>query len=106
MYLPVTFLLLASDMGSENTRGCTQYTRNGFDFDFFGWYCKNDEFFHHIVQVTGDETWVSFVNVEAKEQSAVKTVDAHAFSKQAEKFKETSAYRDTGFSNFIHRPGF
>jgi hypothetical protein len=29
----------------------------------------NDEFLNHIVQVTGDETWVSFVNVESKEQS-------------------------------------
>jgi hypothetical protein len=28
-----------------------------------------DEFLSHIVQVTGDETWVSFVNVEIKEQS-------------------------------------
>jgi hypothetical protein len=27
-----------------------------------------NEFLNHIVQVTGDETWVSFVNVEAKEQ--------------------------------------
>jgi hypothetical protein len=28
-----------------------------------------DEFLNHIVRVTGDETWVSFVNVETKEQS-------------------------------------
>jgi hypothetical protein len=27
------------------------------------------EFLNHIVRVTGDETWVSFVNVETKEQS-------------------------------------
>jgi hypothetical protein len=27
-----------------------------------------DEFLNHIVQVTGDETWVSFVNVKTKEQ--------------------------------------
>jgi hypothetical protein len=26
-----------------------------------------DKFLNHIVQVTGDETWVSFVNVETKE---------------------------------------
>jgi hypothetical protein len=26
-----------------------------------------DEFLSHIVRVTGDETWVSFVNVETKE---------------------------------------
>jgi hypothetical protein len=28
-----------------------------------------DEFLNHIVRVTGDETWVSFVNVEIKGQS-------------------------------------
>jgi hypothetical protein len=28
-----------------------------------------DEFLNHIVRVTGDETWVSFVNAETKEQS-------------------------------------
>jgi hypothetical protein len=28
-----------------------------------------NEFPSHIVQVTGDETWVSFVNVETKKQS-------------------------------------
>jgi hypothetical protein len=29
-----------------------------------------DEFINHIVRVTGDEAWVSFVNVETKEQAA------------------------------------
>jgi hypothetical protein len=33
----------------------------------------------------GDETWVLFVNVQTKEQSAVKAVEVHTFSKQAEK---------------------
>jgi hypothetical protein len=28
-----------------------------------------DELLNHIVTVTGDETWVSFVNVETKGQS-------------------------------------
>jgi hypothetical protein len=28
-----------------------------------------NEFLNHIVRVTGDETWVSFVNVKTKEQS-------------------------------------
>jgi hypothetical protein len=27
-----------------------------------------DEFLNHILRVTGDETWVSFVNVKTKEQ--------------------------------------
>jgi hypothetical protein len=43
-----------------------------------------DEFLNHVVRVTDDETWVSFVNVETKEHSAVKAVDAHMFIKQAE----------------------
>jgi hypothetical protein len=28
-----------------------------------------DEFLYHIVRATSDETWVSFVNAETKEQS-------------------------------------
>jgi hypothetical protein len=28
-----------------------------------------DEFLSHIIRVTGAETWVSFMNVETKEQS-------------------------------------
>jgi hypothetical protein len=41
-----------------------------------------DEFLKHIVWVTGDETWVSFVNVETKEQSKQWL---HTFTKEAEK---------------------
>jgi hypothetical protein len=44
-------------------------------------YCN--EFLHHIVQVIGDETSVSFVNAEIKGQS--KAVNAHTFTKQAKK---------------------
>jgi hypothetical protein len=33
------------------------------------YYKDGDEFLSHIVRVTDDETWVSFVNVETKEQS-------------------------------------
>jgi hypothetical protein len=37
-------------------------------------------------RVPGDGTWVSFVNGETKEQSAVKAVDAeHTYTKQADK---------------------
>jgi hypothetical protein len=40
------------------------------DLTFLKQYHKDgDEFISHIIQVTVDETWVSFVNVEAKEQS-------------------------------------
>jgi hypothetical protein len=54
-------------MGSENSHGCAQNAENGFGFDFLERYHKNgDEFLNHAV--TGDETWVSFVNVETEEQ--------------------------------------
>jgi hypothetical protein len=42
-----------------------------------------DAFFSHIVRETSDETWVSFVNVETKEQS--KQECTHVFTKQARK---------------------
>jgi hypothetical protein len=47
-------------MGSENAHGCAENVENGFGFDFLEL---------KPVRVTGDETWVSFVNVENKEQS-------------------------------------
>jgi hypothetical protein len=57
-------------IGSENAHGCTQNAGNDFSSDFLERYHKDgDEFLSHIVQVTGDETWVSSVNVETKEQS-------------------------------------
>jgi hypothetical protein len=40
------------------------------DLTFIELYHKyGDEFLNHIIRVTGDETLVSFVNVETKEQS-------------------------------------
>jgi hypothetical protein len=57
-------------MDSENVHGCAQNAENGFGFHFLEQYHKDgDEFINHIVRVTGDETWVSFVNVQTKEQS-------------------------------------
>jgi hypothetical protein len=39
-------------------------------FTFLEWYHKDgDTFLNHILRVTRDETWVSFVDVETKEQS-------------------------------------
>jgi hypothetical protein len=41
-----------------------------FGFDFLELYRKDGyEFLNHIARVAGDETWVSFVNVETKGQS-------------------------------------
>jgi hypothetical protein len=57
-------------MGSENAHGCTQNAKNGFGFDFLERYHKDGhKFLSHILGVTGDETWLSFVNAETKEQS-------------------------------------
>jgi hypothetical protein len=57
-------------MGSENAHECVQIAENGSSFDFLEQYHKDgNEFLSHIVWVTGDETWVSFVNVQTKQQS-------------------------------------
>jgi hypothetical protein len=56
-------------MGSKNAYRCPQNTENGLGFDFFleQIHTDGDEFLSYIV--TGDETWVQFVNLETKEQS-------------------------------------
>jgi hypothetical protein len=46
-----------------------------------------DQFLNHIVRVRGDETWVSFVNAETKEQSK-QWMHTHSPNKQ-KKFKQT-----------------
>jgi hypothetical protein len=58
-------------MVSANSHGCSQNVENIFGFDFFleRYYKDGDEFLNHIVRVAGDETWLSFVNVETTEQS-------------------------------------
>jgi hypothetical protein len=51
---------------------------------FLEWYHRDgDEILNHIVPVIDDETWVSFMNVGS--QRAVRAVDAHTFTRQAEK---------------------
>jgi hypothetical protein len=47
----------------------------------------DDESFNHIVRVTRDETWVSLVNAEVKEQSK-KRMHTHSPDK-SKKFKQT-----------------
>jgi hypothetical protein len=55
---------------------------NNFGFDFLKWYHKDgDEFLNHIVWVTDDETRVSFMNVEAKNQSK-HSMPTHSPNKQ------------------------
>jgi hypothetical protein len=73
-------------MGSKNACGCTQNAENGFGFDFLEQCHKDDDkFLSYTVLVTGDKTWVSCVNAGTKEQSAVKAVNAHTFTKEVAK---------------------
>jgi hypothetical protein len=54
---------------SKKSHECAQKAQNSFDFDFLERYHKDgDEILHHTRGLTGDETWVSFVNAETKEQ--------------------------------------
>jgi hypothetical protein len=71
-------------MGSKNGHGC----RNGFGFDFLEEYHKDgDEFLSNIV--TGDKTWVPFLNFETKKQSK-QWIHTHSL-KKPKWFKQTPA---------------
>jgi hypothetical protein len=59
--------------------------------------------FCHIVRVTGDETWVSFVNVKTKEQSK-QWVHAHSPNKP-KKFKKRLFVRKLIAAVFWDRKG-
>jgi hypothetical protein len=75
-------------MGSENSHGCAQNAGNGLGFDFSEPYHKDgDRFLNRIVLVPGDETWLSFMNVETKEQLK-QWMHTHS-SENPEKFKQT-----------------
>jgi hypothetical protein len=77
-------------MGSENAHGCAQHAENGFGFDFLDRYHKiGDEILIHIVRVTDDETWVSFVNAETKESQSSGCTHIHQTSRKS--LKQTSA---------------
>jgi hypothetical protein len=58
-------------IGPENAHGWAPNSENGLGFDFFveRYHKYGDEFHNYIVRVTGDETWLLFVNVETKKQS-------------------------------------
>jgi hypothetical protein len=56
-------------MCSENAHGEHKTQRMASALTFLELYHKDvDEFLNDIVQITSDETWVSFVNAETKEQ--------------------------------------
>jgi hypothetical protein len=91
-------------MGSENGHRCALNAENGFDFDFLQRYHKDgDEFLNCIVGVTGDDTWVSFVNVETKEQSK-QWMYTHPPNK-LKKFKQTLSARKLMATVFWDRKG-
>jgi hypothetical protein len=69
--------------------GMHKTQRMALALTFIDQYHKDgSEFVSHIVQVTGDETWASFVNVETKEQSK-HWMHTHSPNKPR-KFKQTS----------------
>jgi hypothetical protein len=55
--------------------------------------------FCHIIRVTGDETWASFVNFETKEQSE-QWRHTHSPNKPKH-FKQTSAYQKVDGKCFL-----
>jgi hypothetical protein len=99
-------------MGSKDAHGCSHNAENSFGFDIVLQYHKyGKEFLSHIVWVTGDETWVSFVNAETKEPSK-QGMHTHSTNK-LKKFKQTlsacqKAYgncflgHETGADGWIH----
>jgi hypothetical protein len=57
-----------------------------------------DEFLSHIVRVTIDETWVSFMNIEIKEQSK-HCGCTHIHQTSRKKYKQTLCACQKGYSN-------
>jgi hypothetical protein len=75
-------------VGSENIHRNVKELKECFEFYFLELYHKDwVEFRNDTVRVRGDENWISFVNVESKEQSK-QWVYAHTPNKQ-EKFTQT-----------------
>jgi hypothetical protein len=68
--------------------GTYKNAENDFDFPFLERYhADGDEFLSHIVRITGDEIWVSFVNAYTKEHSQ-QWIYTHS-SQTPRKFKQT-----------------
>jgi hypothetical protein len=86
-------------MGSENVHGCTQNVENGFTLTFLEQcYKDSDEFLNHIIQVTGDETWVSLVNDETCGMSNVR--DTHALQQMFSVAINTDTRREARWVSF------
>jgi hypothetical protein len=70
--------------------GAHKTQRMASTFTFLKRYPKDgDEFLNHILQVSSDETWILFVNVESKKQSKRGCTHIHETSR--EKPEQTSA---------------
>jgi hypothetical protein len=85
-------------VGSENAHMYIQNAENGFDFLEL---CHKDsyEFLNHITQVIDDETWVSYVNAETKEQS--KNLMHTYLPNKLNKFKKKSACQKADGNCFL-----
>jgi hypothetical protein len=67
-------------------------------------YHKDGEFLNHIIRLTGDEIWGSFVNVETKEQSK-QWMHTHS-PKKLKKLKQTlSTYQKADGIYFLGQEG-
>jgi hypothetical protein len=87
-------------MDSENANGAHKSQRMALALTFLGRYHKDgNAFLSHTIQVTGDVTWVSFVNVETKEQSK-QWMHTHSPNK-SKKFKHMSACQETDDNCFL-----
>jgi hypothetical protein len=64
----MTSQIRLSQDGFKNAHGCAYNAENSFGFTFLEQYQKDGDGFLHDI-ITGDETWVSSVNVETKQQS-------------------------------------
>jgi hypothetical protein len=69
LQLGYTITSFAQDGFQKCSWVCTKCI-DWLQLDFFEWYHRHgDELLIHIIRVTDIDTWVSFVNVETKEQS-------------------------------------
>jgi hypothetical protein len=86
-----------SNMGCENCHRCSQTRKKMLRLWHFKGYHKDcDKFLNHILQVTDDETWVSFVNVEIKDLWK-RWMHIH----KPKRFQQTSAYQKADNNCFM-----
>jgi hypothetical protein len=63
----ISCTLLYEIIRHKNAHKRAQNTENDFGLDFLErHHTDGNEYLNHIIHVTGDETWVSFVNADTK----------------------------------------